>query len=94
MADITLFKQLTERVLPQIAKEQQWPVRFDHCFKRICLDNAFGGVWHHYIKRPAERNLHEPELTQAISIAEQLISSGFPALHRLNRNSLRWRGKL
>ncbi|MBV8708906.1 MAG: hypothetical protein JO182_28065 [Acidobacteriaceae bacterium] len=44
VADIKQLKEWIERVLPQIAKEQQWPIRFDHCFKRICLDNAFEDV--------------------------------------------------
>jgi hypothetical protein len=91
---IRKFKELTEEVLPQMAREQHWPIRFDHCFKRICLDNAFGDVWYKHLKRPAERNLQEPQLGRVIATAEELIAEGLPALQRLNRNSLQWRGKL
>jgi hypothetical protein len=91
---ISKFKALTEDVLPRIAREQKWPIRLDHCFKRICLDNAFGDVWHNHLQRPAERHLQEPELDRVIQIAEQIIAEGRPALQRLNRKSLQWRGKL
>ena len=32
------FKQITERELPERARRELWPLRLDHCFKRVCLD--------------------------------------------------------
>ena len=90
---IERFKDLTERVLPNMAREQHWQVRFDHCFKRICLDNAFEDVWYRHLRRPAERHLSEPELSRAVEIALRLTEEGRPLLELLNNRSLRWRGK-
>ena len=90
---IERFKELTEQELPELARREKWPVRFDHCFKRICLDNAVGDVWHKHVPRPAERHLREPELTRAIEFAEQIRAGGVAVLRELDRNSLRWRGK-
>ena len=60
---IARFKHLTETVLPALAREHHWPIRLDHCFKRICLDHAFSDVWYHHLKKPAERHLTgEPSL--------------------------------
>jgi len=35
---------LTRASLPALAIERHWPVSADHCFQRILLDNAVGGV--------------------------------------------------
>ena len=77
-----------------MAKEQHWPVRFDHCFKRICLDNAFEDIWYRHLQRPAERYLSGPELTKAVEIATSLVEEGRPLLEQLNKKSLQWRGKV
>ena len=44
---------LTRVTLPALAAVHHWPIRLDHCFMRVLLDNAVGGVWHHVIPRPA-----------------------------------------
>ncbi len=88
------FKELTEQLLPDMARTERWPIRLDHCFKRICLDNAFEDVWYNHLKRPAERYISEPALSRAVAIAEQLYTEGLPVLAVLNRNSLTWRGKM
>ena len=85
------FKELTERLLPERAHTERWPIRLDHCFKRICLDNAFEDVWYNHLKRPAEQNIIEPAISQAVAIAEQLYHEGLPLLSSLNRKSLTWR---
>ncbi len=90
---LSRFKELTERLLPARACTERWPIRLDHCFKRICLDNAFEDVWYRHLPRPAERHIAEPALSRAVAIAEQIYSDGLPLLARLNRNSLTWRGK-
>ncbi|MGB3711937.1 MAG: GCN5-related N-acetyltransferase, partial [Erythrobacter sp.] len=48
--------ELTRSMMPAIAKERDWPVRFDHCFQRILLDNACGGPWRDHIEAPAYAN--------------------------------------
>ena len=44
---------LTRERLPALARERDWPVSEDHCFMRILLDNACGGVWRDFVKAPA-----------------------------------------
>ncbi len=45
------YLELTNKVLPQIAKERQFPVRYNHCFGRIILDNLFGCCWYEVLER-------------------------------------------
>lgn len=88
------LKHLTEVVLPARARELRWPIRLDHCFKRICFDAAFGDVWDRHIRRPAERNLRGAALGLALLCAEELAAGGAALLAERNRQSLLWRGKL
>ena len=94
LLSVAHFKHLTEAVLPELARQQGWPIRLDHCFKRICLDHAFGDVWYRHIARPAERHLEGAALMRAIGCAEDLVDSGLPLLTERNRASLGYRGKL
>ena len=90
---IAHFKQLTETILPALAREHRWPIRLDHCFKRICLDHAFNDVWYHHLPRPAERHLTGEPLARAIRCAEVIATEGLPALTLRNAESLHFRGK-
>ncbi len=90
---IARFKHLTEVLLPTLAREQRWPIRLDHCFKRICLDHAFNDVWYNHLKRPAERHLEGEPLDRALKAAERLAAEGLHTLQGLNAASLRYRGK-
>lgn len=91
---IARFKLLTERLLPERAREQHWPLRLDHCFKRVCLDHAFQDVWYRHLKKPAERHLTGAPLAETLSCAEDLLLDDGSLLRTRNQNSLRWRGKL
>ena len=88
------FKLLTEQTLPTLAREHRWPIRLDHCFKRICLDHAFSDVWYRHLARPAEIHLAGPALSRAISCAESIAAEGLSTLSLRNTESLRYRGKL
>lgn len=92
-AAIARFKHLTEFALPALAREQRWPIRLDHCFKRICLDYAFEDVWYNHIPKPAERHLTGAPLSRAVHCAEELLSTGLSLLKERNAASLRYRGK-
>lgn len=75
--------------LPAAACEG-WPIRLDHCFMRVCLDNALGRRWDEAVRPPAIRNMPAEDLARAVGIAERIL--GDPAiLDGLNRNSLAWR---
>lgn len=48
--------KLTRVILPGMAVAQRWPIRLDHCFMRVLLDNVVG-VWHRVIARLAIRHI-------------------------------------
>ncbi|NVD44066.1 GCN5-related N-acetyltransferase [Qipengyuania atrilutea] len=85
--------QLTREAMPALAKRRRWPVRFDHCFQRILLDNAVGGRWYDHIESPAYRNASDAQLRDAIALGKAAIK-GNEDLAALNRKSLEWRGQL
>ena len=85
--------ELTREIMPGFAAERRWPVRNDHCFQRVLLDNACGGTWYAYIsKRPAYRRADAATLERAITLGEAVVT-GEADLDELNRRSLQWRGK-
>ena len=85
--------ELTRDVMPSLAGERGWPVRFDHCFQRILLDNAVGKPWREAISAPAYRNAPDEVLRRAVKIGEAAVA-GEEDLAALNRRSLFMRGKL
>ncbi len=85
--------ELTRRTLPGLAVARGWPVSADHCFQRILLDNAFGGVWYdHVAGRPAYIHADPAALARAVALGEAAIADTVD-LAELNRRSLDWRGK-
>ena len=88
------YLDLVNHQLPELAKQVSMPVRFNHCFARIILDNLFEGCWYHYLskKQPAYKQLDEQQLKEAIAIARAMIINPDSA-KTLNNNSLQWRGK-
>ena len=79
--------------MPGLAKERGWPVRLDHCFQRILLDNAVGSKWSDMIPPPAYKHASVHVLREAIALGEACVA-GRADLAALNRCSLKWRGKL
>ncbi len=87
------YRELTAETLPAEADET-WPVTEDHCFQRIVLDTLFGDEWYdHVAGRPAVESLTADQLREAIEIAESMRDSPERVV-KLNRASLRYRGKL
>lgn len=91
----TRYLELTNQVLPELARQRQFPVKYNHCFQRIVLDNLFGCCWYEVLrgKDPAYEQLTEAQLERAIAIAESMISQTDEHTHQLNQNSLGWRRK-
>ena len=84
---------LTREALPALARDRGWPVKADHCFQRILLDNALGGRWYdHVAARPAYRHIDGAALVRAVELARAAIRREVD-LSDLNRLSLAWRGK-
>lgn len=93
----TRYLKLVNKELPSLAKERQFPVRFNHCFARIILDNLFGCCWYEALNRKqgaAYKQLSTEQLKQAIEIAEAIINNPDTYIEELNQNSLRWRNKI
>lgn len=89
-----VWRDLVERRLPEAARTHpDWPVRLDHCFARILLDQACGGPWRDSVRPPAHANMPLDRLEEAIGLGEAILA-GKADLHDLNRRSLAWRGKL
>ncbi len=90
---IAEWKRLTEDVLPAMAQQHRWPLRLDHCFKRVCLDYAYRDVWYRHLKKPAERHIDGEALQCALACARSIAISGEALLRQRNDESLRYRGK-
>lgn len=91
------YLYITNEVLPNLAKQRKFPVRFNHCFQRIILDNLFGCCWYDVLDKSqgaAYQQLNATQLEKAISLAKAIISQPDEYIEQLNNNSLRWRGKL
>jgi RimJ/RimL family protein N-acetyltransferase len=86
------WRDLVGRRLPGSARPD-WPVRLDHCFARILLDNACGGPWRERARPPAHANMPAESLDAAIALGEAVLD-GKADLALLNRRSLAWRGKI
>lgn len=91
------YLELTNRVLPKLASDRNFPVRYNHCFQRIILDHLVGRCWYEVLDRkrePAYKQLTEQQLEQAIALANAIITQPDSYLHQLNQDSLNWRGQL
>lgn len=87
---VARWMHLTRRVLPGMAPVHRWPVNRDHCFMRICLDEAAGAPWHAVIRRPAVAHATIDQLRRAVAVAESVVAD--PAsLPRLNASSIEGR---
>jgi hypothetical protein len=78
--------------LPALARQRDWPIRLDHCFARVLLDNAVGGCWYDFIAgRPAYRRASDAQLQAAVALGHAAEAGGLD-LAAANRRSLHWRG--
>ena len=85
--------RLTRKDLPGLAERHHWPIRLDHCFQRVLLDHACGGVWYERISgRPAYRAADIEILGKAVELG-RMVARGDANLPALNHQSLIWRGK-
>ena len=90
-----LVEELVRRVdavLPALAAAAPgWPVRHNHCFRRIVYDTLAGEPWRSRWPAPAVAHMTEAELAAALALCDRLAAEG-PALCReWNTASLRGR---
>jgi hypothetical protein len=82
--------QLTRCRMPAMAAEHRWPIRLDHCFMRVCLDEALGAPWPQVVRRPAIHTMKVEQLAAAVRVAEALVRRP-DRLAALNERSLQGR---
>lgn len=91
------YLELVNRELPALAKQREFPVRLNHCFARIILDNLFSCCWYEALDRQqgaAYKQLSREQLQSAIAIAKTIINRPDDYIGELNQKSLQWRNKL
>lgn len=85
------LRRLSEEALPRLARETgQYPVRFDHCFKRIAYDYAAGEKWDQAVDRPFYKNASIEQLQTALEALERMEEDP-GAAEVLNDQSLSYR---
>ncbi len=89
------YMQLTNEVLPDLAKAQNWIIHENHCFQRVVLDNIFDKAWYEVLSknRPAYKQLSNYQLGKAIHLANQIRKKPHDFLKQLQQKSLEYRGK-
>lgn len=81
------------RRLPEAARARpDWPIRLDHCFGRVILDNVCGRPWRQVLAAPAWRSMSVAQLQAALTLGEAILADEVD-LHRLNARSLVMRRK-
>ena len=90
------YLRLTKKALPALAKAHKWPIRFDHCFMRVMLDNSFGCVWYERLDRKKGSPISQIDadaLRRAVGFGRRMEAEGLGAVQVLDNVSLRLRGK-
>jgi hypothetical protein len=90
------YRALVDEELPAEAARRGWPIRRNHCFGRVLLDDAVGACWYDVLGRgpgAAYRRLDDDRLAHAVEQAERMLVEGEPAVRELDGRSLAWRGK-
>jgi hypothetical protein len=92
MDEPNLISRLADEVLPALARDnpEDYPVRFDHCFRRIAYDYAAGQKWDEVIEPPFYKNASGAQLSRAIQALETMIRQPEKA-KELNEQSLSYR---
>lgn len=86
------YLDLVNRQLPEAARNGGYPVRFNHCFARIILDNLCGCEWYQVIDKPAYKNMTDPQLEAAIALGNTFLADP-KACTAANQKSLQYRNK-
>lgn len=92
-----VYLNITGEVLPQLARENNWVIRFDHCFQRVVLDNVFGEIWYNCLdkdsSKPAYKQIERDNLISAVKISREMVREGGQRVEELNEKSLQHRDK-
>lgn len=88
--DIRRLKVLAEEVLPKKAASGNYPVRFDHCFKRIAYDVAVGTKWDTEVTPPFYKHATPEQTRRAVEVLQEMALEPDRAAG-YNRRSLHYR---
>ena len=80
------YTRLAKDALPARAKEEKWPIRFDHCFMRVMLDCAFGKCWYECLDRKkgsAISQIGDADLAAAVAVGKRMEAEGRSAVDEL-----------
>ena len=84
------MERLAEDTLPAKAASGDYPVRFDHCFKRIAYDVAVGTTWDTEVTPPFYANATPAQVRRAVAVLREMAQDPDRAAE-YNRRSLRYR---
>lgn len=87
------YLNLVNVLLPAVAKSKKYPIRFNHCFARVILDNVVNDIWYKHIEKPAYKRLGRQQLELAIFIGLKMLVDANKAV-TYNKLSLQHRGKI
>lgn len=83
--------RLSEETLPEKARRTgDYPVHFDHCFKRIAFDMAVDKKWDEVVNRPFYSNATAAQKRRATEVLEEMLHSPAKA-RQYNQQSLQYR---
>lgn len=81
--------------LPRQAKTGDWPVRFDHCFRRLAYDAACEGKWRDHVDGDTFiDDADKDQLRKALRHAVRMMYEGEEYAWKLQEYSLIWRGEM
>lgn len=81
--------------LPDMAQTGDWPVRFDHCFRRLVYDAACDDEWYDHVDGDSFVDDAETEqLVRALEHAARLLYDKESYAWQLQEMSLLWRGEM
>jgi len=87
--------EFCDEKLPEKASEGGWPVRFDHCFRRLAYDAACGNEWYGCVDGDSfTQDAADEQLKRALTQAVRLYHDGPGYAWFLQEKSLLWRGEI
>jgi hypothetical protein len=89
------LSRVCDEELPDQAKTGGWPVRFDHCFRRLAYDAACGGEWYDHVDGDSfVDDADKGQLSRALTQAVRMLYDGPEYAWFLQEKSLLWRGEI
>ena len=88
--DVRALDILAEEVLPEKARTGDYPVQFDHCFRRIAYDVAVGAKWDTEVASPFYKHATSEQLRRAVEGLREMAANPERAV-AYNQQSLRFR---